>query len=220
MWALIPVKSLRLSKQRLATLLSVSERGALVLAMLDDVLDALAAVPAILRVRVLTDDQVVAQRVRNRGHQVVPEQSGLTLNENLNRAARHSAAHTQRLLVIPADVPAATAADVELLLAAHRGGITLAPAVVDGGTNALLLEPPDVLACQFGPDSCARHQKAARAAGVEAVVVTRTGLARDLDRPDDLHWLMTRPAGKHTTAFLTSLDVGQRLAAQSLQDTA
>ncbi len=220
MWVLVPVKSLQRSKQRLAPLLSVSERSALVLAMLDDLLDTLAGVSAIQRVLVLTDDEAVAQRVRSRGHQVVAEQSGSSLNDNLNRAAQHSAAHTQRLLVIPADVPAATAADVEQLLAAHRGGITLAPAVVDGGTNALLLEPPDVVACQFGPNSCARHQRAARAASVEAVVVTGTGLARDLDRPDDLARLMTRPGGKHTTAFLTSLDVGQRLAAQPLKDTA
>ena len=220
MWALVPVKSLQRSKQRLAAALSVGERGALVLAMLDDLLDVLARVSAVQRVLVLTDDDVVAQRVRDRGQEVVAEQSGLTLNENLNRAAQQSASHTQRLLVIPADVPSATALDVERLLAAHRGGITLAPAVVDGGTNALLLEPPDVLACQFGPNSCARHQEAARAAGLDVVVVRQTGLARDLDRPDDLAWLMARPGGKHTSAFLSSLDVGQRLAARSLKDTA
>src|SRR5207302_7322924 len=54
------------------------------------------------------------------------------------------------------------------------------------GTNALLLTPPDALAPSFGPGSCERHARQARAAGVAAEVVEVPSLATDIDTPEDL----------------------------------
>ena len=220
MLALVPIKSLRRSKQRLASLLGPRERAELVLAMLADVLDLLESAPGVAGIAVLTRDPIVAQRARQRGHEVRGEQPGAALNASLDAAARALGLRTDRLLIIPADVPAATSTDLAALLAAHEGGVTLAPADVDGGTNALLLEPPDVISCRFGPNSASRHRAAARAAGVPVQVVPDTGLGRDLDRVDDLAWFVARPHTTHTAELLARLDVPARLAERALRDTA
>ncbi len=220
MWALVPVKTLSRSKQRLAGLLSAPERAELSLAMLEDLLSVLESVAAVTRIMVLTDDARVAETVRGRGHAVVQETSQLDVNANLNRAARRCATRVSQLLVMPADLPAVSRADIQALLASHRHGVTMAPATVDGGTNALLLEPPDAVPFQFGARSCAAHRAAAVARGLDIALVRRPALGRDMDRPADLGWLLTQPAGTRTAGLLARLQVLERLAAAALKDTA
>ena len=98
--------------------------------------------------------------------------------------------------------------------------MTLVPASVDGGTNALVLEPADVLPCQFGEQSFARHSAAARRAQLRLTVLENTRLGRDLDRPDDLVWLAARRLGPHTAALLASWDVPDCRARAALRHSA
>ena len=56
----------------------------------------------------------------------------------------------------------------------------------NAGTNALLLEPPRVVAPSFGPGSRDRHLEAARAAGVPVQIRRPASLALDVDTPADL----------------------------------
>jgi 2-phospho-L-lactate guanylyltransferase len=67
--------------------------------------------------------------------------------------------------------------------------VAIVPADAGGGTNALLLYPPDVIAPSFGPDSFAAHLRAAEAAGAAVQVVSDPALGFDLDTPDDLERL-------------------------------
>ena len=220
MWALVPVKALSGAKQRLANVLRAAARARLAQAMLDDLLCLLENATQIERVLILTADAAVAQQARRRGHRVFEEDADQSLNENLGRAAQDCATQTPRLLVLPADLPAATREDIDTLLAAHRGGLTLVPASVDGGTNAMLLEPADAVSCQFGERSFARHSAAARRAGLGLTVVENANLGRDLDRPDDLTWLAQRALGPHTAALLASWNVREGLAEAALPHTA
>src|SRR6202023_1519276 len=104
--------------------------------------------------------------------------------------ARHLIAHGRKtMLTIPGDLPLATAAEIEQLIAAHAPppAFTIAPAHDDQGSNAILMSPPDAVPLRFGEDSFFPHLAAARAGGIEPCVVRLPGVAFDIDNPQDLH---------------------------------
>ncbi|MEO8137784.1 MAG: hypothetical protein ABI831_27875, partial [Betaproteobacteria bacterium] len=95
------------------------------------------------------------------------------------------------------------------------GGVTICPAAVDGGTNGLLLSPPTVIPFLYGPDSAKRHLAAAGSAGIPARLVEITAFARDVDSPDDVHWLLGQRVACATLAWLKASGISGRLKAGS-----
>lgn len=207
--ALIPVKRLEQSKSRLLPELADAARQALTLAMLEDLIDALANAACIERIVVTTPDPLVAARARSAGAEVLirPEPG---LNAALEDAAERLApAPDEALLIVLGDVAGARPEDFRLLVAAARAGtgaaVWLAPSA-DGGTSALLLRPARAIPFCFGPASAARHREAARAAGVAHHELALPSLAIDLDQPEDLAAFLATPGGgARTRALLESL---------------
>jgi 2-phospho-L-lactate guanylyltransferase len=115
-------------------------------------------------------------------------------------------------LVVLGDVAGATAEDIEALhssLAAQGGGVALA-ASSDGGTSALLRDPPNAIPCCFGPDSAKAHRLAAERAGVRFSEPALASLAIDLDRPNDLQrFLASKAGGARTRALLREWGVSE-----------
>ncbi len=101
---------------------------------------------------------------------------------------RHAlAAGATRVLLVPGDTPLVDPAEISSLLASTPSpGVTIVPDRHGPGTNALVLDPPAVLAPSFGPGSFERHAAAARAAGAEPRVEHPPGLLLDVDTGDDL----------------------------------
>jgi 2-phospho-L-lactate guanylyltransferase len=181
--AVIPVKRLESAKSRLAAVLSDGERQALVLDMLDRTIDAVRGCAAVERIALCTPERALAERS---GAEWVPDAGDL--NASLRAAARWAtSAGTSALLILPADLPLVTSADIAALLAAGNGrdGVAIA-ACTDGGTGALLLKPPDAIEPSFGPDSYARHIGLARMRHIPVRTVSAEGLTRDLDTEADL----------------------------------
>jgi 2-phospho-L-lactate guanylyltransferase len=87
-------------------------------------------------------------------------------------------------LVLHADLPCVGRDDVEAVFAAARDRFALAPSR-DGGTSAVAGAGP-AFPFRYGPGSFRRHLAAVRG---RAAVVTRPGLAADIDRPVDLERL-------------------------------
>ena len=86
--------------------------------------------------------------------------------------------------------------------------MTIVPDRHGSGTNALLLTPPDVIEPSFGPDSRARHEQLAAAAGVACDVVGVETLAIDVDTAEDLEVLRVALANRrggaaHTRGMLS-----------------
>jgi 2-phospho-L-lactate guanylyltransferase len=54
------------------------------------------------------------------------------------------------------------------------------------GTNALLIQPPEILPFAFGADSFEAHLVAARRRGLDVKICERPHLAFDLDTAGDL----------------------------------
>jgi 2-phospho-L-lactate guanylyltransferase len=120
-------------------------------------------------------------------------QHGMGLNEGLNEARGTAAAEgIDRLVVLHGDLPNLAVEDVLALMeaAAQPRAVAIAPDRLGTGTNGLALSPPGVIGFRFGSGSLAAHRTEAQAAGVEAAIVVRPGLAFDLDTPEDLaRWL-------------------------------
>lgn len=204
--AVVPVKRFELAKQRLGRSCDAALRQALARAMLEDVLDALGAAPGLAGVLLVTGDAEAARLARRRGMDVLDEPQPGGLNAAVTAAARRlRAGGGHAMLVVPADVPAVGSAEIDALLACHaaqRRAVTIVPSHDRGGTNALLLDPPDAMAPAFGADSFRRHLRGARAAGLGATVLALPGLGLDLDHPRDLQRFAQTPSGTRTWRLL------------------
>lgn len=211
-WALVPAKAPGRAKTRLAPVLNADESAELSAHMLLDVLDALEAATAVDHIAVLTDADSVAALARGRGHEVLHDPADSEINSALNAAARELAARgATTVLIIPGDIPTLRATDLDALLARHPGGLSLCPAIRDGGTNVLIASPPDAIEFCFGADSAALHLAAAERAGITAARLCLPAFFRDIDVPDDLAWLSHQDHPGHAATFLRHSGISARL---------
>ena len=189
LWAILPVKEMEGSKQRLSPLLSPPERVALMRVMVAEVLDALCVARGLAGMSVVTLDAWAAAEARRRGARVITKGAREGHTGSVTAAARVLAAEgATGVLTVPGDVPGVTAAEVEALAAAHgpAPAFTIAPAHDEKGSNGVVLSPPGVVPLRFGDDSYFPHLAAARARGLEPRVVRLPGLAMDIDHPADV----------------------------------
>jgi 2-phospho-L-lactate guanylyltransferase len=213
--AVVPVKRLDEAKGRLAALLAPDERRRLALAMLEDVLRALQAVPRVGLVAVVSPDADALDRASALGAEPLLEGPLVRgVNQALGQAAAALADRgASALLVVAADIPTALPADIEALLEALPArGIAICP-TEDRGTGALALRPPDVVPFRYGRHSSVLHKREAAARGLPARVLRAASLARDVDEPADLAELLGRPAETATHRLLAGLGIAERLAA-------
>ena len=194
------------AKTRLRPALGTDARESLALLMFENTLDhftrAAAAVPdRPWRVGVVTASPRIAAIANARGAETVGEpapagndvggDSKGGIRDGINAAAGAAArwardAGASSLLVIHADIPTLADDEVAALLAAGRDRAVVIAASRDGGTNALLVSPPDAIGFRFGPGSAAAHEAAARAAGLACARLDLPFLSCDMDTPDDL----------------------------------
>src|SRR5947207_5256531 len=137
--AVVPVKRLSLAKQRLAPVLSRRERAELVRTMLHDVLTTLCATPEFSGTVVVTADPEIAKLATLFDARVVDDTAEAGVNAAVLLGLR-ALDPASAAIVIPADVPFATACDMRAVIGElARCPIALAPALSDGGTNALAM---------------------------------------------------------------------------------
>ncbi len=187
---MIPVRSLEGAKSRLGDVLDAEERRELVERLLRQTVAAALATPGVRRVVVVSPDPEVLAVAAAAGAEGL-HQTSAGLNPGLVEARHALAADgAWRLLILPGDLPAITADALSMLLRAADGLaaplVVLAPDRHGRGTNALMLEPADIIAPNFGRDSRLAHGRLAAAAGAVYREVADDALALDLDTPDDL----------------------------------
>ncbi len=141
------------------------------------------------QVLVVSRDSAALALARDLGARTVQEDGAPALNTALKRATVVAQVYASRgVLVIPADLPLLTAADVLALLqrATEPPVVVIAPDRHQKGTNALLLSPANLIEYDFGGDSFPRHCDRARRAGARLEIVDLPSLGLDLDLPEDL----------------------------------
>lgn len=180
--ALVPVRAPGQGKTRLAGVLGREARAALAGAMLADVVAALQGA-GMERIVVLAAGPAAASAARALGVDVLLDPPGdHGLNAALAAASRRIRANAS--VVVPADLPLLTPADVTALVA--TAGEVVVAATHDGGTGGLLRRPAWVVETSYGGRSAARHLLAARRAGFCAERVDIPGFTTDVDDADDL----------------------------------
>jgi len=179
-WVVIPIKALDACKTRLRPALGDAERRALVRAMLANVIEAALNAERVDRVALLGPEQHSAPDTVTR-----ISEPGSGLNVALGKALSLDAT---RIVIVAADLPRVTAADIDALAGMAADVVAIAPDRAGAGTNALSLPMPAArgFAFQFGAGSFARHATEVERLGLKLEVVRSATLALDVDTPADL----------------------------------
>ena len=186
----IPVRALEGAKSRLGEVLDAEERHDLVEDLLRLAVQAALATPGVGDVIVVSPDpEVLAVAAAAGATPLLQRSRGLNPALQEAREAATRVARTDRLLILPGDLPTVAPEDLaEILTAGDRAGspsVVLVPDRHRRGTNALLLDPPEVIDPAFGGDSRAGHTWLAESADIRFVELAGI-LELDLDTPDDL----------------------------------
>jgi 2-phospho-L-lactate/phosphoenolpyruvate guanylyltransferase len=211
-WALVPVKELEQAKMRLTPLLSSQARQALMLAMLEDVLVALAAVSDLAGVAVVTVDPAARRLALEYGARIIEAGARDGHTGAVSAAAQLLVNEgCPGMLTVPGDIPLVTPGEIRQLLAAHAEGpaFTIVPSRDERGSNAIICSPPDAVPLRFGEDSFFPHLRAAEACGIRPTVLRLPGIALDLDTPEDLAAFASLPSPTRARAVLGDAIGGQ-----------
>ena len=202
-WAIVPVKSLLESKGRLAHLLSSEERAQLVRGLLHHLLKAVQETPRITRLLVISSDPEVRQIAVAYDALTVEEKPPFGLNSAVSSAYNLAAeGGAGAVLILPADLPFVTTADLDLMIDAGLGsdsgnGTDAAAAESErpvmaicsdrrgDGTNALFMRPCLDFYFHYGPNSLQRHIHEAVEHDYLVRFVNSPALQFDLDTEED-----------------------------------
>lgn len=191
----IPIRSLADGKTRLAPVLDPAARSALTREMLERVVRAALASVSYAGVVMISPDEaalVEVGRIDSAIRLLYQDPARPGLNPALDQAAAFvRAGGGSTVLILPADLPLVSSADIDNLMR-RDAPVVVAPDRHGTGTNALLVRLDafgEPFQFQFGEGSYAKHRDEAHRLGVDAVTAISLGTSFDLDTPADLEEL-------------------------------
>ncbi|MCZ7536859.1 MAG: 2-phospho-L-lactate guanylyltransferase [Acidimicrobiia bacterium] len=182
----VPLRSFRVGKARLASRLEPAERAALAREMAERVIDAAQGIPTV----VVSSDPDVISWTELRGVECLADPGTLDAAACAGRSWARERAIT-RVAVVHADLPLVTSLDrvvspgadpVVLAVPCHRGD----------GTPVLSIPSAVNFRFSYGPGSFGRHCAEAERLGLPLRVVRDPSLSFDIDLPEDLDQLARR----------------------------
>lgn len=209
---LIPVKNLENAKQRLAPALNAEERRELARAMCEDVLETVARWNERPPVAVVTSDPFAVRLAERFKFEVIADEANPGETGAIEMATKVCKARgAKSTLVIPADIPLVEVWELRKIMNTADGpGSVLVPDAAGRGSNAIWRSPADLFPLRFGNDSFLPHLEAAQASGLRSVVLELAGIARDVDRPEDLEALAAAPGKRRAQELVRSWRLGER----------
>lgn len=187
----VPIRSFRDGKTRLASILTGDQRAALLRKTANRVVCTLAASQIVDTVLVVSPDREVLDWARDRGKRIVP------LEQPADRAGLNGAIEAARewaverdadaLLSLFADLPLLSTHDIRTLTR-EKAAVVLGADRRGEGTNAMLLRlsgAGEQFHFAFGTNSLERHRAESERLGMIADIVMTPGVGFDLDTPAD-----------------------------------
>jgi 2-phospho-L-lactate guanylyltransferase len=216
---LVPVKNLAGAKQRLSPILTPEERFTLAQAMCEDVLRALAGWQSRPAVAVVTSESFARDLAERFNFEVVADDNSGETSAIEMATALCRARGAVSTLVVPADIPLIDSTELQQIVdSAPPGGAVLVPDAARRGTNAAWRSPGDLFPLRFGNDSFLPHMAAAKATGLPCVVLELPGIARDVDRPEDLCELAAASGERRSQKLVRSWDISRRNQVEDCQE--
>jgi 2-phospho-L-lactate guanylyltransferase len=191
-WAIVPVKPLRRGKSRLAGMLTEEQRALLNRRLLEHTLTTLNEIAEIEHTLVVSRDPAALALTREMGGRTVLEDGAPQFNTALQRATVVARAHgAHAILVLPADIPLITPADIRAMLRKGQKPpvVVISPDRRRDGTNGLFVNPAGLIEYGYGPGSFQRHSERVTQAGARLVIFESKRIGLDLDLPEDLELL-------------------------------
>lgn len=187
------------------------ERQTLTLAMLEDVLKSVKC-SVVCQTVVIGSDRTVEELANNFGVSYLKERK-----HELNQAVKQATEwciqnNANSVLILPADIPLIISKDINHIvkLCPKETSVVISPSQ-NGGTNALLQKPPDLIPPHFGPNSFRKHKSQALHKGILTRVYRSKRVATDIDSPKDLEKLLKIKAQTLTHKFLEQISANTRL---------
>jgi 2-phospho-L-lactate guanylyltransferase len=185
---LIPCKSLAQGKSRLGAILTCEQRENLCTEFLLNTLQIARALVPPNHISVISSDIWVHATVRANGAETI-EDAGQGFSAAVSFARdsliKMNSTVTQ-LLILPIDLPLATASAVDDLFHLNAD-VAIAPDASESGTNLLCLAADAVANFRFcyGPNSFQSHCRQAREKNLVLAIMRDRGIALDIDMPGD-----------------------------------
>lgn len=219
----VPIKALSQAKQRLGPFLTPTERAELMQVMARDVLAAVSEATPLQNLWVCCGDQAGAELARQFGAQVLfDDQPESGLNAIIARMAqRLSQTGWERILVIHADLPGLTAADVSLAGRFDRHELLLVADHAGTGSNLLGWGLHTGFVARYGEDSYKPHCAQAARLGLAVRSPELPWATLDVDRPEDVKRLLACTSGDRAPAtreWLARSPLGKRLQSLAVHE--
>lgn len=186
---IVPVKSLREGKSRLAAAMPAADRHALNLRLLRHTLDQVEGLAGAVDVYVVSRSPDVLVEASRRGFSTCLEPALCDLNGAVMLGAQHArATGATEIMIIPIDMPWLSTARLNSAIADFRAtsDVLIFTDRFRDGTNLLLWRPIETARFHYGIGSAARHAESARSLGLRVAVRVDQALSFDLDTPQDL----------------------------------
>jgi 2-phospho-L-lactate guanylyltransferase len=178
----VPMKTLSVSKTRLAGTLSSSARTRLVRLLYQKTLNFLIpfAAKEQVDIAVVTKCKYAKDIAKKLDVRIIHEPNNLGLSGAiLHSAIVAKAMGFERLCIIPADLAAPLKSDLTAMLNSDSA-VTICPSS-DLGTNALVVTPPDIIPFRYGSRSSLSHLQEAKEKGISARIMKLDSFTFDID---------------------------------------
>jgi 2-phospho-L-lactate/phosphoenolpyruvate guanylyltransferase len=199
---IIPVKGEN-PKARLSSILNLTQRRQLQVAMLEDTLQTLIKARMIGNSFIVSSDSQVLEFVKRFGANSISEPKDAGVNSAVLRGLEATSSYARRL-VIPADLPLLGVEDLKAgpMLAREGAEVVISPSETFDGTNMLVLLDRCPITLHYDDDSFRKHVAAANELRLQVAVYYSRGVGFDIDKPSDLHRFFKFQRRGSTLTFL------------------
>jgi 2-phospho-L-lactate guanylyltransferase len=177
----------------------------LVLAMLEDVLEAVSHASGLAGIAIVTVDAQASRLAKSYGARILTADARSGHTAAVAAAARTLAEEgVGGMMQLPGDIPLVTSEEITRVLAVHQRppSFTIVPSHDDYGSNTIVVSPPTAVPLTFGDDSFFPHLKTAEQCGISPVICRMPGISRDIDNPQDLYAFAEIASTTRTKAYL------------------
>ncbi|HSV80222.1 MAG TPA: 2-phospho-L-lactate guanylyltransferase [Ramlibacter sp.] len=206
-WLILPFKSIRGGKSRLAAVLAPQQRREINHHLLSRSIAVACEYAGPERVLVVSACEEALAIARGQDCRALTETSQLGLNAALEHAISHvQTSGAADILLLSCDLPQVRASDLDAVvqLGRRRESLVLATDRAGTGTNALYLPPGQRIRLHYGPGSCELHLAEANRRGLPLHVIQTERLAFDVDWPGDLQEWRPLSSARHAVPALAA----------------